>query len=161
MNELELFKEQAQAQIKIIDGMKQLDARQDKADERLDYLERTLPLNRGEAFEVKFKIREKTEEFAIQYFGKYVSKELFGKKKVHFSKAIHYLLNRRFNTVSYTTLLHVDFEKAIEYIKTLNLDNLPPHYKRLTDKQYEISLKNNDGLPEDFKGAHQRTLELV
>lgn len=161
MNELELIKEQAQTQIKLIDGMKQLQTRQDKADERLDYLERTLPLNRGEAFEIKYKIKAKVEVLATQYFGKHVSKELFGMKKVHFSKAIHFLLNRRFNTVSYTTLLHVDFEKAMEYIKLITLEDLPSHYKRLTEKQYEVSLKNKDHLPEDFRGAQQKVLELV
>lgn len=161
MNELELIKNQAESQIKLINEFGFLKDKQELTDKRLDILERTLTLNRGEAFKIKHKVQEKAEQLTNMYFDKYVSKELYGKKKTHLSQAIHYILKRQFQAVSYTTILHVDYDEAYEFIKIIQLKDLPSHYLRLTERQYALSLKNNDGLPEDFKGAHQRTLELV
>lgn len=161
MNELELIKNQAESQIKLINEFGFLKDKQELTDKRLDILERTLTLNRGEAFKIKHKVQEKSEQLTNMYFDKYVSKELYGKKKTHLSQAIHYILKRQFQAVSYTTILHVDYDEAYEFIKIIQLKDLPSHYLRLTERQYALSLKNNDGLPEDFKGAHQRTLELV
>lgn len=127
----------------------------------MEVLEKTLTLNRGEAFKIKHKVQEKATELAKLYFGKYVSKELFGKKKTHFSQAVHYILKRQFQAVSYTTILHVDYKEAYDFIKTLELNHMPKHYLRLTEHQYEVSLKHGDDLPEDFTGVNQRVLELV
>lgn len=158
MNEFELMRNQAENQLKLIDQMSEMREAVENIDGRVEYLEKTIPLNRGEAFDIKHKVQLKVEELATRYFGRPVSKELWGRKKTHLSQGIHYLLKRRFNSVSYTTILHVDFEKAIEYIQSLGLDNLPPHYLRLTDKQFEVNVKNKDGFTENFRGAHIQSL---
>ena len=161
MNELDLIKNQAETQMKLISEFEILKERQDVTDNRLEVLEKTLTLNRGEAFKIKHKVQEKAEQLTKMYFDKYVSKELYGKKKTHLSQAIHYILKRQFQAVSYTTILHVDYDEAYEFIKIIQLKDLPSHYLRLTEHQYAVSLKNNDGLPQDFRGAHQKVLELV
>ena len=161
MNELELIKNQAESQIKLINEFGLLKDKQELTDKRLGILERTLTLNRGEAFKIKHKIQEKAEELTKMYFDKYVSKELYGKKKTHLSQAIHYILKRQFQAVSYTTILHVDYVEAYEFIKIIQLKDLPSHYLRLTEHQYKVSLKNKDGLSEDFRGAHINHLKFV
>lgn len=161
MNELDVLRSQAETQVKLIEQMSEVRNSLIGMDNRVSFLEKTIPLNRGEAFEIKNKVQSKSEELTSIYFGKPVSKELYGKKKIHLSQAVYYLLKHVFQAVSYTTILHVDFERAIEYIQSLSLDNLPSHYLRLTEHQYKVSLKNKDGLSEDFKGAYINRLKFV
>lgn len=160
MNSLDLMRQQSETQLQIIDELKKTRNDIDNVMGRVEFLEKTIPLNRGEAFNIKNQVQEKYTELAKVYFGRYVSKKLYGMKKTHFSMAIYHLLKRRFQATSYTTVLHVDYEKAIEFIKTIEIFDLPPHYLNLTDKQYETNLKLGDGLPEDFRGAHNKVLKL-
>lgn len=128
---------------------------------RVDELEHTMPISRNEDFVLKFDVSDKTYELTKQYFGKSVSKELFGKKKVHFSIAVYLLLKRKFNAVSRSTIRHLDYDDARQFIKIIELKDLPQHYLKMTEKQFETAQKNSDGIPENFRGDHQGQLKLV
>ena len=64
-------------------------------------------------------------------------KELYHKNVVILFK-VFIRHNRHFNSITYTTIRHVDFEKAMEFIGNLELVNMPPHFLRLTDHQIDV-----------------------
>lgn len=165
MNELALIKQQANMVIKAVEQMEEIKNEvyqmKDDFQKDIDEIRSTYPLNRGEAILLNTAIKNKAHELTTQYFGKRVSKELFGRKRVHISMGLGHQLKKAFNAVTYNTIRHLDYENAKRFVSEFKIENLPPHYLDLTEKQYEISVKNNDYIPEDFRGAHQKVLELI
>ena len=82
-------------------------------------------------------------------------------KRVHLSIGLGHQLKKAFNAVTYNTIRHLDYSDAMNFVSQFSLEHLPAHYLRLTEKQIEISEKNNDGLGKDFRGAHIPTLKLA
>lgn len=164
MNELQLIKKQATLVIQAVDEMQniknEIKDMRSEFQKDIDEIRSTYPLNRGEAILLNTAIKNKANELTRIYFGRSVSKELYGKKRVHISNALGHQLKKAFNSITYNTIRHLDYDDAKNFVNQFEINNLPPHILRLTEKQYEISLKNGDNLPEDFIGAHMNRLPV-
>ena len=164
MNELQLIKQQAGIVIQAVEQIEKV--RNEVLEMKLDFqkdideIRSTYPLNRGEALLLKNSIQNKANELTSLYFGNYVSKELYGMKRVHLSIGLGHQLKKAFNAVTYNTIRHLDYEDAMKFVSNFSLEHLPAHYLRLTEKQLEISERNGDGFDENFHGAHVSTLNL-
>ena len=164
MNELQLIKQQAGIVIQAVEQIEKV--RNEVLEMKLDFqkdideIRSTYPLNRGEALLLKNSIQNKSNELTSLYFGNYVSKELYGMKRVHLSIGLGHQLKKAFNAVTYNTIRHLDYEDAMKFVSNFSLEHLPAHYLRLTEKQLEVSERNGDGFDETFRGAHVSTLNL-
>lgn len=165
MNELQLIKQQAGIVIQAVEQIEKVrnEVMQIKTDfqKDIDEIRSTYPLNRGEALLLKNNIQNKASELTSFYFGNYVSKELYGMKRVHLSIGLGHQLKKAFNAVTYNTIRHLDYEDAMKFVSNFSLEHLPAHYLRLTEKQLEVSERNGDGFDETFRGANIPTLKLV
>ena len=165
MNELQLIKQQAGIVIQAVEQIEKV--RNEVLEMKLDFqkdideIRSTYPLNRGEALLLKNSIQNKANELTSLYFGNYVSKELYGMKRVHLSIGLGHQLKKAFNAVTYNTIRHLDYEDAMKFVSNFSLEHLPAHYLRLTEKQLEVSERNGDGFDETFRGANIPTLKLV
>lgn len=164
MNELQLIKQQAGIVIQAVEQIEKV--RNEVLEMKLDFqkdideIRSTYPLNRGEALLLKNSIQNKANELTSLYFGNYVSKELYGMKRVHLSIGLGYQLKKAFNAVTYNTIRHLDYEDAMKFVSNFSLEHLPAHYLRLTEKQLEIAERNGDKVDDNFRGAHVSTLNL-
>lgn len=164
MNELQLIKQQAGIVIQAVEQIEKV--RNEVLEMKLDFqkdideIRSTYPLNRGEALLLKNSIQNKANELTSLYFGNYVSKELYGMKRVHLSIGLGHQLKKAFNAVTYNTIRHLDYEDAMKFVSNFSLEHLPAHYLRLTEKQLEIAERNEDKVDENFRGAHVSTLNL-
>ena len=164
MDELTLIKQQANMVIKAVEQMEEIKDEvyqmRDSFQKDIDEIRSTYPLNRGEALLLSNAIKNKAHELTTEYFGKRVSKELFGKKRVHISMGLGHQLKKAFNAITYNTIRHLDYDNAKTFVSEFTLEDLPSHYLDLTEKQYEVSLNNNDNLPKDFRGNHRKQMRL-
>lgn len=165
MNELALIKQQANMVIKAVEQMEEIKNEvyqmKDDFQKDIDEIRSTYPLNRGEALLLKHKVDGKTRELTREFFGKFVSKELFSAKKVHLSMGVHNSLKKRFNSITYNTIRHLDFDEAMEYIARLSITDLPSNYLKLTEKQLEIAEKNNDKVHSHYFDKPNFKLDII
>ena len=81
MNELQLIKQQADMVIKSVEEIEkvrnEVHEMKEEFQKDIDEIRSTYPLNRGEALLLKHKVDGKTRELTREFFGKFVSKELF------------------------------------------------------------------------------------
>ena len=165
MNELALIKQQANMVIKAVEQMEKIKNEvyqmKDDFQKDIDEIRSTYPLNRGEALLLKHKVDGKTRELTREFFGKFVSKELFSAKKVHLSMGVHNSLKKRFNSITYNTIRHLDFDEAMEYIARLSITDLPSNYLKLTEKQLEIAEKNNDKVHSHYFDKPNFKLDII
>lgn len=161
-NELELFKRQIEQSNKqgefiakafdeiieikgyvenLADEAKSINA---KTNERLEDLENTKTLLNGEAKKIKSQVMRRAYVLSNLYFKNQVSDELFQKKRIHLQTGIYKKLNEYFDAITYTTIRHIDFDDAMNYINSIDLVDLPFNYLKLTDKQKEIAERNHE-----------------
>lgn len=161
-NELELFKKQieqtnkqgefiAKAFDEIIEMKVQFENLVDEAksintqtNNRLEDLENTKTLLNGEAKKIKSQVMRRAYFLANHYFKNQVSDELFHKKRIHLQTGIYKKINEYFDAITYTTIRHIDFDEAMNYINSIELVDLPFNYLKLTDKQKEIAERNHE-----------------
>ncbi len=154
-NELELIKGQIQQVnkqgeylLKIVDEVKEtrdeIKQIEQRANERLEDLENTKTLQHGEAKKIKSKVSERAYTLTHHFFTTNISDELFHKKRIHLLIGIYKALNEYFDAITYTTIRHIDYDKAMQYINEIELLDLPLNYLKLTDKQKEVAEKNQD-----------------
>lgn len=161
-NELELFKKQieqtnkqgefiAKAFDEIIEMKAQFENLVDEAksintqtNNRLEDLENTKTLLNGEAKKIKSQVMRRAYFLANHYFKNQVSDELFHKKRIHLQTGIYKKINEYFDAITYTTIRHIDFDEAMNYINSIELVDLPFNYLKLTDKQKEVAEKNQE-----------------
>ncbi|MDW3828416.1 ORF6C domain-containing protein [Staphylococcus saprophyticus] len=161
-NELELFKKQieqtnkqgefiAKAFDEIIEMKAQFENLFDEAksintqtNNRLEDLENTKTLLNGEAKKIKSQVMRRAYFLANHYFKNQVSDELFHKKRIHLQTGIYKKINEYFDAITYTTIRHIDFDEAMNYINSIELVDLPFNYLKLTDKQKEIAERNHE-----------------
>lgn len=115
-----------------------------KTNDRLEDLENTKTLLNGEAKKIKSQVMKRAYLLANHYFKNPVSNELFHKKRIHLQTGIYKKINENFDAITYTTIRHIDFDEAMNYISSIELVDLPFNYLKLTDKQKEIAEKNNE-----------------
>ncbi|MEB7460932.1 hypothetical protein [Staphylococcus borealis] len=117
---------------------------ENRLNKRMEDVEKKYVLTHGEGKFIKSKIAERSYYLANNFFKEKVSKELYLKKRIHLIQGIHGVLNRRFNTITYTTIKHVEYKEAMDFISNLELADLPIHFLKLTDKQIETAEKHGD-----------------
>lgn len=164
MDELTLIKQQANMVIKSVEQIQEVREEmyqmRDEFKKDVEEIRSTYPLNRGEAILLNTAIKNKAHELTTEYFGKQVSRELFSKKRVHISMGLGHQLKKAFNSITYNTIRHLDYDDAKRFVNEFTLENLPTHYLDLTEKQYEVSAKNGDNLPREFRGNHRNQMRL-
>ena len=112
----------------------------------IERIEETYPINNAEAEMLHSEIVKKGWMFAKQYFDERVSDSLFHSKRTHLQSGIKSLTRKKFKAIKFTTIRHLDFDNATEYVKSLELMDLPKNYLRLTDSQEERAEKNGDNI---------------
>ncbi|MCF7580359.1 ORF6C domain-containing protein [Staphylococcus aureus] len=115
-----------------------------RTNDRLEDLENTKTLLNGEAKKIKSQVMRRAYLLANKYFKSQVSDELFHKKRIHLQTGIYKKINEHFDAITYTTIRHIDFDDAMNYINSIELVDLPFNYLKLTDKQKEVAEKNNE-----------------
>lgn len=119
------------------------DAQLGRVDERIDRIEKMIPLTDGEAMMLKQTASKKAARLVktILYrrFGNsdYGGQEFFNAKFGHIIRTVYSLLKHEFNVIKYTAILHVQFQDAIDFTNQITVDSLPAKATRLTDKQVE------------------------
>ncbi|OHS43548.1 ORF6C domain-containing protein [Staphylococcus sp. HMSC65H10] len=113
-------------------------------DDRFKKLEKNLTLTHGEAKFIKAKVAEKSYQLVNQYFTEKVSDELYHKKRCHFITGLYSMLNKHFNSITYTTIKHIDYENAMRLLENANLESLNQNYLRLTDTQKDTAARHGD-----------------
>ena len=154
-NELDIFRKQIEQTnkygeyiLRAIDEIKDIKEEMltinERTNDRLEDLENTKTLLNGEAKKVKSQVMRRAYLLANKYFKNQVSNELFHKKRIHLQTGIYKKINERFDSITYTTIRHIDFDDAMNYINSIELVDLPFNYLKLTDKQKEVAEKNNE-----------------
>nr|WP_302147712.1 ORF6C domain-containing protein [Limosilactobacillus mucosae] len=119
------------------------DAQLGRVDERIDRIEKMIPLTDGEAMMLKQTASKKAARLVktILYrrFGNsdYGGQEFFNAKFGHIIRTVYSLLKHEFNVIKYTAILHVQFQDAMDFANQITVDSLPAKATRLTDKQVE------------------------
>lgn len=119
------------------------DAQLGRVDERIDRIEKMIPLTDGEAMMLKQTASKKAARLVktILYrrFGNsdYGGQEFFNAKFGHIIRTAYSLLKHEFNVIKYTAILHVQFQDAMDFANQITVDSLPAKATRLTDKQVE------------------------
>lgn len=119
------------------------DAQLGRVDERIDRIEKMIPLTDGEAMMLKQTASKKAARLVktILYrrFGNsdYGGQEFFNAKFGHVIRTVYSLLKHEFNVIKYTAILHVQFQDAMDFTNQITVDSLPAKATRLTDKQVE------------------------
>lgn len=119
------------------------DAQLGRVDERIDRIEKMIPLTDGEAMMLKQTASKKAARLVktILYrrFGSsdYGGQEFFNAKFGHIIRTVYSLLKHEFNVIKYTAILHVQFQDAMDFTNQITVDSLPAKATRLTDKQVE------------------------
>lgn len=114
-----------------------------RVDERIDRIEKMIPLTDGEAMMLKQAASKKAARLVktILYrrFGNsdYGGYEFFNAKYGHVIRTVYSLLKHEFNVIKYTAILHVQFQDAMDFANQITVDSLPTKAIRLTDKQVE------------------------
>lgn len=114
-----------------------------RVDERIDRIEKMIPLTDGEAMMLKQTASKKAARLVktILYrrFGNsdYGGQEFFNAKFGHIIRTVYSLLKHEFNVIKYTAILHVQFQDAMDFTNQITVDSLPAKATRLTDKQVE------------------------
>lgn len=119
------------------------DAQLGRVDERIDRIEKMIPLTDGEAMMLKQAASKKAARLVktILYrrFGNsdYGGHEFFNAKYGRVIRTVYSLLKHEFNVIKYTAILHVQFQDAMDFTNQITVDSLPAKATRLTDKQVE------------------------
>lgn len=119
------------------------DAQLGRVDERIDRIEKMIPLTDGEAMMLKQTASKKAARLVktILYrrFGNsdYGGQEFFNAKFGHIIRTVYSLLKHEFDVIKYTAILHVQFQDAMDFTNQITVDSLPAKATRLTDKQVE------------------------
>ncbi|AKS73656.1 hypothetical protein RN70_06955 [Staphylococcus schleiferi] len=113
-------------------------------DDRFEKLEKNLTITHGEAKFIKAKVAEKSYQLVNQYFTEKVSDELYHKKRCHFITGLYSVLNKHFNSITYTTIKHIDYENAMQLLENASLESLSLNYLRLTDTQKDTAARHGD-----------------
>lgn len=127
----------------------------------IERIEETYPINNAEAEMLHSEIVKKGWMFAKQYFDERVSDSLFHSKRTHLQSGIKSLTRKKFKAIKFTTIRHLDFDEAMEYIARLSITELPSNYLKLTEKQLEIAEKNNDKVHSHYFDKPNFKLDII
>ncbi|MEB5793927.1 hypothetical protein [Staphylococcus hominis] len=145
INKIEEHEKKMEAQDRrMIDFESKMIDTENRLNKRMEDVEKKYVLTHGEGKFIKSKIAERSYHLANNFFKERVSKELYLKKRIHLIQGIHGVLNRHFNTITYTTIKHVEYKEAMDFISNLELADLPIHFLKLTDKQIATAEKYGD-----------------
>lgn len=141
--------------VKEMKGMKQeMTDMRDDVKRDIKELRDNIKLTRSECREIQSAVQTKCNELTSDLFGRKVSDDLFLAKTGHFRIAVYNRLKDIFNVTTYYEIRRIDFTDAKRVIRNVSLDNLQGYQKRLTTRQKEIAVMNNDPvkhLMDDFK----------
>lgn len=149
-NQLMELEQTLRNQLAIVGEMRQMkdDVTEMKVEIKRDIkeLRESITLTRHEGAEIQSAVGAKAWELTDKLFGKEVSDDLFLAKVGHFRGIIYKRLKETFNVPRYYDIRRVDFKKAKQVIDIVALSNLKDYQLRLTARQKEIAMMNNDDI---------------
>lgn len=108
----------------------------------------TITLTDSERSNLQSAVQSKANELTKDLFKKEVSDDLFLMKSGHFRSVIYKRIKETFNITSYFKVRRIDFKHAMQVVEMVQLLNLKDYQKRLTPRQKEIAILNNDPVQE-------------
>lgn len=108
----------------------------------------TITLTDSERSNLQSAVQTKANELTKNLFKKEVSDDLFLLKSGHFRSVIYKRIKEPFNVTSYFKVRRIDFKHAMQVVEMVQLLNLKDYQKRLTPRQKEIAIINNDPVQE-------------
>ncbi|GAW63100.1 hypothetical protein FC65_GL000891 [Ligilactobacillus acidipiscis DSM 15836] len=112
-------------------------------DDAIEDVKKTIPLNDGEATNLKSIISQRANITTLEWIGQtfgdknYGGSNFYSKKYGHIIGAFYSIVKKHFNAIKYTTILHANYEDAINYAKQLNIYDLPERTLRITEAQLQ------------------------
>lgn len=106
----------------------------------------SITLNRHECSEIQVAVGRRAQTLTKELFRTGVSDDLFLAKLGHFRSAVYKRLKDSFNINRYYDIRRVDFNTALGVIASIELSNLKDYQLRLTPRQKEIAVMNNDDI---------------
>lgn len=103
-------------------------------------------ITRRQSGKLKSVVGKQAAKLTNALFGKKVSNELFSKKAGHLTRGIYTKLGIRYDVSSYLDIRSIDFEKAKDFVESLELSDFETYQLRITDKQAETALKHGDDI---------------
>lgn len=147
-NQLVELQQQLENQLVIVKEMQimkdDMTTMRDEIKQDVQELRDSITLTRSECREIQSKVQTRANQLTKQLFGKEVSDDLFILKSVHFRSIIYKRLKETLNIPRYYDIKRIDFKHAKQLIDMTRLDNLESYQKRLTPRQKEIAILNND-----------------
>ncbi|MCE4963027.1 hypothetical protein [Staphylococcus haemolyticus] len=115
-----------------------------RTEERLKKIENSYPMLDTEADRLQSIATIKARQFTKEFFKENVSNELFSRKFGHLISGVYKMVKKEFHVRKYTLVRHVEAEKAIAFVESLTLNDLPKNYLRLTDTQKDTAARHGD-----------------
>lgn len=106
----------------------------------------SIVLNRKESSDIQSAVSKQAWWLTEKFFDKKVSDDLFLAKLGHFRGIVYKMLKEEFDLPRYCDLKRVDFKRALLFIGGIKLANLKTYQLRLTPRQKEIAMMNNDDI---------------
>lgn len=136
---------QGQALLLIVERMEKQEERVDRkistVEGLVEEVKNHVHLSDGEANEIKTLVNRKAWEFSNRYFDaqkQTPSHNLFLSKVGQMRRNLYRRLKSHFNVTKYTSIRHVDYEKAMNYLSETMYEYMTPNELRNTPKQLEI-----------------------
>lgn len=120
---------------------KRVEKRVEETEKLVEAVSLKVHLDDGEATAIQQAVNEKATHFANIFFEQ---KHISPSVNLRLSKIgqmrgnIYRRLKSQFNVVKYTSIKHVDFERAMDYINNIDYMHLMPSELRYTPKQLEL-----------------------
>ncbi len=115
-----------------------------RTEKRLEKIENSYPMLDTEADRLQSIATIKARQFTKEFFKENVSNELFSRKFGHLISGVYKMVKKEFHVRKYTLVRHVEAEKAITFVESLTLNDLPKNYLRLTDTQKDTAARHGD-----------------
>lgn len=106
----------------------------------------SIVLNRKESSDIQSVVNKQAWWLTEKFFDKKVSDDLFLAKLGHFRSIVYKMLKEEFDLPRYCDLKRVDFQRALLFISGIELAHLKTYQLRLTPRQKEIAMMNNDDI---------------
>lgn len=106
----------------------------------------SIVLNRKESSDIQSAVSKQAWELTDSFFNCEVSDDLFLAKLGHFRAIVYKMLKEKFNLPRYCDLKRVDFKQGLIFVSGIELAHLETYQLRLTPRQKEIAMMNNDDI---------------
>lgn len=142
---LDVQNQQSEALKKIVNAMIGTEERMshlaEETSERLDHIENSITLNDSECTQLQREAMFKATELTKECLKEEVSSDYYSAKYGQFIRLVYKRIKTRFNVHKYTLVKHVEFNKAIQFVKDIKFNDFSDKETRETKRQSELREK--------------------